>query len=108
MDSRAPSNASARFVFATDNLFRFVRINIGIVEQSHLEFPIQHRRDQFVQLRFLENFFADEFDEVQITIRFGELDVHAGLDRQCARFVFVLRDEMAVRVRVDGSIPECA
>ena len=83
----------------------FIGINIRIVEQSHLEFPIQHRRDQFVELRFLQNSFADQFDQVQITIRLGKFDVHAGFDRQRAGLLFVLRDEMAVRVGPMAAIP---
>src|SRR5208337_4993031 len=31
------------------------RIYIRVVEQSHLEFPEQHRRNQFFELRFLEH-----------------------------------------------------
>ena len=85
MDSRAASKAKARFCSQPTIRSGLVGINIRIIKQAHLEFPIQHRRNQFIQLRFLENFFADEFDEVLIAIRLRKFDVHAGFDRQRAR-----------------------
>ncbi len=41
------------------NAVGFVGINIRIVKQPHLKFPIEHGCDKFIQLRFLQHPLAD-------------------------------------------------
>ncbi len=83
--------------FAADDALGLGGVDVRIVEQAHLEFPAEHRRDQLVELRFLEHAFAHEFDQVQVAIGLGQFDVDAGLDGERAGLPLVLGDEMAVR-----------
>jgi len=46
---------------ASHDAFGVVGIHVGILEQAHLEFPIEHRRDQFVELFLFEHPLADQF-----------------------------------------------
>ena len=91
---------------ATHHLVRFFRIDIWIVEQSHLELPEKHGRNQIVELRFLEHALLHKFHQVQIAVRIGQLNVDARFDRQLARFLFVLSDKVAVRVRPVSKLPD--
>ena len=92
--SRLQSQLAIRF--AANYALGLVGIDIRIVKQSQLEFPIEHRRHEFIELRLLQHALAHQFHEVQIAIRIGQFDVDAGLDRQRARFLLVLGHEMAV------------
>jgi hypothetical protein len=83
-----------------------VRVHVGIVEEAHLEFPVQHRRDEFIKLLLLEHALADEFDEVQVAIRLGQLDVHARLDGQAAGLLLVRGDVVPVCVRAETQFPD--
>ena len=82
------------------------RIDVGIVEEAELEFPEQHRRDEIVELLFLEGALLHEADEVEVAIRIGQLDVDPGLDGKAAGFFFVLRDEVPVGVGAVGQFPD--
>ena len=92
--------------FAADNALGLVGVHIRVIEQSHFEFPVQHRRDQFVELRFLEHALADEFDEVQVAIRFRQFDIDAGAHSEGAGFLFVLGDAVAVGVGTVAQFPD--
>ena len=90
---------------AADDALGLVGIDVGIVEQSELELPEEHRRDQIVELRFLEHALLHQLDEMQVAVRLGQLDVHAGLHGERAGFLLVLRDEVAVRVGAVARAP---
>ena len=45
-----------------------------------------------------EHVFLHQFDQVQIAVRVGQLDIDAGFHGERAGFFLVLGDEMAVRV----------
>ncbi len=81
-------------------------IDIRIVEEAHLKFPEKHRSDELIELRFFENAFFHQFDQIQIAIRVGQLDVDAGVDRKRAGFLLVLRDEVAMRVGAVAELPD--
>jgi hypothetical protein len=74
---------------AADHAVGLIGIDIGIVEQAHLELPEKHRRNQLVELRFLEHALLHQFDQMQVAIRIGQLDVDAGFDRERAGFLLV-------------------
>ena len=76
-------------IVAPHHAFGFVRIDVRVVEKAHLEFPKEHRSDEFVELRFLEHAPADEFSQMQVALRFRQLDIDAGLNGQSARFLLV-------------------
>ena len=71
-----------------------------------LELPEQHRRDEIVELRFLERALAHQLDEVQVAVGLGQFDVHAGAHREHACFRLVGGDEMAVRVGAVAQLPD--
>ena len=68
--------------FAADHPICLVRVYIRVVKQPHLELPMQHRGHEIVELLFFEHTPANEFDEVQVATRLGQLDVYARLNRQ--------------------------
>ena len=80
-----------------------VGIDVGVVEEPQLEFRVEHGRDQLVELALLEDAFADQFRQVQVAIRFGQLDVDAGFHRQAAGFLFILARRRGRGCRRDSS-----
>ena len=84
----------------------FVRIHVGIVEQAQAELPFEHRRHQFVELRFAEHAFADQFGEVEVAIGLGQLDVDAGADGERAGLLLVSGDVVPVRVGTIAQLPD--
>ena len=90
MLSRAACSASSRVRVAAHHALGLVGIDVGIVEQAQLEFPEEHRRDQFVELPLLQHALAHQFDQVQVAIGLGQFDVDPRLDGQRARLLLVL------------------
>ena len=90
---------------AADDALGLVGIDVRIVEQAQLEFPEQHRRDQLVELRFLQHALADQLDQVQVAIRLGQFDVHAGLDGQRARLPSCPRRRSGRACRAGSPVP---
>ena len=78
----------------------------GLQKQSHLEFPEQHRRDEIIQLGFLQDAFLDEFDDMQIAIRFGNSMFTPALTAGAQDSQFIFRDEMAIRIRAIAKFPD--
>ena len=87
---------------AADHALSLIGIDIGIVEQAHFELPEKHGRDQFVEIGLFEHAFADKLDEMQVAIGIGQLDIHAGFDRERAGFLLV-RGDASGRAYRDGS-----
>ena len=71
-------------LLGADHPFRFFRVHVGLVEQAHLEFPQQHRRNELVELRFLQGPLTYQFGQVQIAVRLRQLDIDSGGNRQPA------------------------
>src|ERR1043165_160367 len=61
----------------THDTFRLSRINVRIIEEPQFKFPEQHRRNQFVELLFLQHPPADKLRDMQIAIRIRQFDIHA-------------------------------
>src|SRR5580700_4521351 len=85
-------------LITADNPRRLLGIDIGIFEEPHTELPFQHWLDQLVELRFLQVALLDQFDEMQIAIRFGKLDVDARGYSELASFFLVLGDRVAANL----------
>ena len=83
---------------APHDAFGLVGIDVGILEQAHLEFPIEHRRDQFVELLLFEHALADQFDQVLVAIRLGQFDVDAGFAPPGGRLPSCPGDGMAADI----------
>ena len=91
---------------APHEALRFVRINVRIFEQAQLELPVQHRPNQIIQLGLLQRARLNQPDEVEVAIRFRQLDVDPGPDRNSARFRLVCCHEVSVRLRPVTQLPD--
>ena len=91
---------------AAHHALGLIGIDIGIVEQPHLELPEEHGRDQLVELLLLEHALPHQLHQVQVAVRLRQLDVDARLNREPARLLFVFGDEVAVRVRTVAEFPD--
>ena len=95
----------AMFV-AADDAIGFVGIDVGRVEEAHLEFPEEHGRDQVIELGFLEHAFAHQLDQAQVAVGIGQFDIDAGLDRERARLLAVFGNEMPVGIGPIAELPD--
>ena len=71
MDSCAAIGRGRGVCFAADDALGFVGVDIRIVEEPHLEFPEEHGRDEFVELRFFEHALLHEFDQIEVAVGSG-------------------------------------
>ena len=90
----------------THHALRLAGVDIRMLEQAQLEFPIEHGGHELVQVGLFQHLLPDELHQMEIAVRLRKLDIDARPHGQDAGFRLVVGHKMAMGVGAMAQFPD--